>query len=201
MSLQQYLSTLPRLLLPTENLQTPFLSIPWCYLIISSSIFLSFLIILLPPVELSSPCQKILRYGHTIWVSVSLPWLGAYINDLCDQVKSRVRLFADDTAIYLTISSEGESVTLQNDIHTLEIWVKRWDMSFNPSKGQVLHITRAKCPIQTGYILHGIVLESVPSAKYLGITIADNLSWIPTLNQSPRKRTNTRIFEKEYQGP
>ena len=183
MTLQQYFSTLPCLLLPTGNLQTPFLSIPWCYLIISS-VFLSFLFLLLSPAELSSPCQKILRCGHTIWVSISIPWIGAYINDLLDQVKSRVRLFADDTAIYLAISSEGESVTLQNDIHTLEIWEKGWDMNFNPSKGQVLHITRVKCPIQTGYILHDTVLESVPSAKYLGITISDNLSLI----QSPRKQ-------------
>ena len=50
----------------------------------------------------------------------------AYINNLPDQVKSRVRLFADDTAIYLAISSEGESITLQNDLHCLEIWGKRW---------------------------------------------------------------------------
>ena len=50
----------------------------------------------------------------------------AYINNLPDQVKSRVRLFADDTAIYVAISSEGESVTLQNDLHCLEIWGKRW---------------------------------------------------------------------------
>ena len=113
----------------------------------------------------------------------------AYINDLPDQVKSRVRLFADATAIYLAISSEGESVTLQNDLHTLEIWKKRWDMSFNPSKCQVLHITRAKCPIQTRYILYGTVFESVLSAKYLGVTISDNLSWTPTLIQSPRKQT------------
>ena len=77
-----------------------------------------------------------------------------YINDLPDQVKSRVRLFADDTAIYLAISSEGESTTLQNDLHTLELWEKRWDMSFNPSKCQAIHITRNKCPIQTKYILH-----------------------------------------------
>ena len=41
----------------------------------------------------------------------------AYIIDLPDQVKSRVRLFADYTAIYLAISSEGESITLQNDLH------------------------------------------------------------------------------------
>ena len=105
----------------------------------------------------------------------------AYINDLPDQVKSRVRLFADDTAIYLVISSEGESITLQNDLFTLEKWEQRWDMRFNPSKCQVLHvhITRAKCPIQTRCIFHGTVLESVPSAKYLGVTISDNLSWTP----------------------
>ena len=45
----------------------------------------------------------------------------AYINDPSDQVKSRVRLFADDMAIYLAISSEGESITLQSDVHILEL--------------------------------------------------------------------------------
>ena len=60
----------------------------------------------------------------------------AYVNNLPDQAKSRVRLFADDTAIYLAISSEGESVTLQNDLHTLELWEKRWDMSFNLSNSR-----------------------------------------------------------------
>ena len=76
MTLQQYLSILPCLPLPSGNLQTPFPSIPWCYLPISSSVFLSFLLLSLSRAELSSPCQRILRCGHTIWVSVSLPWLG-----------------------------------------------------------------------------------------------------------------------------
>ena len=52
--------------LPSGNLQTPFR-----YLLISS-VFLSFLLFSLS----SSPCLRILRCGHTIWVSVSSPWLG-----------------------------------------------------------------------------------------------------------------------------
>ena len=77
-TLQQYLSTLPCLPLPSGNFQTPFPSIPWCYLPISSSVFLSFLLLSLSPVELSLPCLRIWRCGHTIWVSHSLPWLGEY---------------------------------------------------------------------------------------------------------------------------
>ena len=76
LTLQQYLSTLPCLPLPSGNLQTPFPSILWCYLSISSSVFLSFLLLSLSPAELSSPCPRILRCGLTIWVSFSLPWLG-----------------------------------------------------------------------------------------------------------------------------
>ena len=76
MTLQQYLSIFPCLPLPSGNLQTPFPSILWCYLTISSSVFLSFLLLSLSLAELSSPCQRILRWGHTILVSVSLPCLG-----------------------------------------------------------------------------------------------------------------------------
>ena len=66
----------------------------------------------------------------------------AYINDMPEQVKSRVRLFADDTALYLAISSTTESEVLQTDLASLEQWEKMWDMQFNPSKCQVLQITK-----------------------------------------------------------
>ena len=135
-------------------------------------------------------------------LGIGLTLFLAYKNDLPDQVKYRFRLFADDTAIYQAISSEGESITLQNDLFNFVIWEQRWDMGFNPSKCQVLHITRAKCPIQTIYILQGTVLESVPSAKYLDITISDNLSWSPSISKKANQtlgflKRNIKVHHKD----
>ena len=55
-----------------------------------------------------------------------------YINDLPDEVRSQVRLFADDTALYLTLESEDDSSTLQSDLDILSAWESMWDMEFNP---------------------------------------------------------------------
>ena len=100
-----------------------------------------------------------------------------YINDLPENITSQVRLFADDTAVYLTVTSKKDSQTLQQDLQTLEQWEKTWEMHFNPSKCQVMHISRAHNPIQTQYVLHGQVLEAVDHAKYLGLEISHDLKW------------------------
>ena len=50
-------------------------------------------------------------------------------------------------------------------------------MEFNPTKCQVLHVTKNKHPIKHKYILHGQALESVTSAKYLGLDISSDLSY------------------------
>ena len=100
-----------------------------------------------------------------------------YINDLPDTIKSKVRLFADDTAVYIAVSSLEDAATLQRDLDRLCLWEDEWDMEFNPDKCTVIHITRSKKPIPSSYVLHGRVLETVPSAKYLGVNISSNLTW------------------------
>ena len=94
-----------------------------------------------------------------------------YINDLPENIHSEVRLLADDTAKYLTINSKADCQTLQQDLHKLEIWGKDWEMEFNPSKCQVLHIIRPRTSVRHQYVLHGQVLETVDHAKYLGLKI------------------------------
>ena len=58
----------------------------------------------------------------------------AYINDLPDKLSAMSRLFADDTAVYSTISSDAEHDQLQQDLHRLAEWEKSWDMMFHPAK-------------------------------------------------------------------
>ena len=105
------------------------------------------------------------------------------INELLDEVCSQVRLFADDTALHLTLESEDDSSTLKNDLNILLAWETGWDMGFNLPKRQVVHATGSKKPVQKDYILRGQVLESVTSARYLGVDISGSLSWKPHIDR------------------
>merc|ERR1711867_118406 len=104
----------------------------------------------------------------------------AFINDLPDCVSSEIRLFADDCLLYRPIRSPADSIQVQDDLVSLQNWKNKWLMSFNPDKCEVLRITnKRKGVIQQDYRIHGTVLRTVETAKYLGVTIAKNLSWKP----------------------
>ena len=107
-----------------------------------------------------------------------------YINDLPDSLQSQVRLFADDTAVYLTVQGQADSKKLQNDLDILQEWEREWDMEFNPSKCQVVHISRSRRPINTSYSMHGQVLDSVDSARYLGVDITSDLNFTQHINRT-----------------
>ena len=91
-----------------------------------------------------------------------------FINDLQEKLASQARLFADDTAVYLTIGCLDDGTMLQNDLDKLSLWESQWDMEFNPSKCQVVRVTTVRKAINTVYTLHGQILEVVTSARYLG---------------------------------
>ena len=100
-----------------------------------------------------------------------------YINDLPDNIQSNVRLFADDKAVYLTVQGQEDADILQADLNVLQEWEKAWDMEFNPSMCQVLHISRSRRPIKHPYTMHGQVLDSIDHARYLGVDIASDLNF------------------------
>jgi len=56
-------------------------------------------------------------------------------------------------------------------------WEDKWMMEFHPAKCQVLSVTRKHQPILHNYTLHGVTLQHVKSAKYLGVTLTSDLRW------------------------
>ena len=102
---------------------------------------------------------------HKVKPSCIKSYSAKNINDLPDKITSYVKLFADDTVMYLTVISKDDSQTYQQDLIKLENWGKTWEMHFNPSKCQVMHICKSPNPIKTHYVLHGHVLEAVKHAK------------------------------------
>ena len=101
-----------------------------------------------------------------------------YINDLPEVVKSTVCLFADDTIMYITMTSTDDAASLQKDRNNLASWEKKWQMKFHPQKCSILRITRKKTTQIYQYQLHGHILKSENSSKYLGVTIDSKLCWM-----------------------
>jgi hypothetical protein len=93
-----------------------------------------------------------------------------------------------------TVGPSRYTVTV--DLDRLIDWEETWQMAFNPSKCQVMHITKSKSPTKNPYTIHGTTLEIVPTATHLGIDIAYSLSWNPHINTIVNKANSKLGFIK-----
>ena len=117
-----------------------------------------------------------------------------FINDLLYSIRSSVRLFSDDCALYGNICSVQDSLTLQEDLTSLGQWEANWQMKFNVAKCHSMRVTRHQHHNQT--------LENVQSAKYLGmgnnmiiwIGVSDNMDWGQHISEISSKATKTHGF-------
>ena len=108
----------------------------------------------------------------------------------CDLRHTIIRLF-----------SRGE--VLQTDLVCLEHWKRCGICNLTLQNVRSSHITRKVQPLNTKYTLHDVELESVSAAKYLGVTIADDLSWTShgplILTLSRKKQTKHKeISQKKH---
>ena len=56
-----------------------------------------------------------------------------YINDLPENIKANMKLFADDSSLFIRVSDVLKShQILENDLRTIEKWGHQWKMVFNP---------------------------------------------------------------------
>ena len=76
-----------------------------------------------------------------------------YINDITENIKSNIKLFADDTSLYVIIDGDVVNATkqLNDDLTQISAWADNWLVKFNASKSKALTISFKKIKIPLSY--------------------------------------------------
>jgi hypothetical protein len=102
-----------------------------------------------------------------------------YINDITTVVESDIRLFADDTTLYVNVDNpDTASRALNRDLEKMGQWAEQWLIKFSPPKSVTLNISRKRNKLRKPQLLFGgQTLKEVSSHKHLGLTLTENLTW------------------------
>ena len=103
-----------------------------------------------------------------------------FINDLPENIRSSVRLFADDCVLYRNIESPTDCQILQDDLNRLAQWEADWQMKFNVAKCHSMRVTRHPPDkhIQFEYTLHQQRLEQVLDSPPNTLELLSQMTWI-----------------------
>ena len=118
------------------------------------------------------------------------------INDLADNIRSSIRLFADDGVLYRNIHSLQDCLILQEELASLGQREADWQIKFNVAKWHSMRVTwhQHHKQILFDYSLHNQNLENDQLAKYLGITITGNMDWDQHVSEISSKAIKTLGF-------
>ena len=95
-----------------------------------------------------------------------------YINDLDDEIKSKILKFADDTKLMGRVKNDKQRQIIKEDLTALSNWASVWEMPFNIDKCKVMHIGNSN--LEAKYEMSGKKLEQTKEEKDLGVIVSDN---------------------------
>ena len=66
-----------------------------------------------------------------------------FINDIVTDIKANIKLFADDTSLYVTVDTPQNAADIINrDLEKIHQWSVNWLVKFNPQKTETMVISR-----------------------------------------------------------
>ena len=105
-----------------------------------------------------------------------------YINDLPNNIKSNIKLFADDTSLYIEVDDPIQSANVLNqDLQSLICWADQWLVTFNASKTKLMTCSFKKLQ-HPDILFDNNILQETTTHKHLGLTLSNNLSWSCHIN-------------------
>ena len=102
-----------------------------------------------------------------------------YINDIVNDIASQIRLFADDTSIYIIVDNPvASAAAINSDLQLINAWSKSWLVDFNPTKTESLIISRKNIkPYHPDVSMNDVVIKNVEIHKHLGLTFSNDGKW------------------------
>ena len=107
-----------------------------------------------------------------------------YINDLTQNISANIKLFADDSSLFIKVSNVEEAhQTLMRDLNTISAWARLWKMKFNPDISKQAIEVVFSCKYEKTRAVHPpLVFNEIPvarkaSTKHLGIILDEKLSF------------------------
>ena len=139
---------------------------------------------------LSNTKQRVVLPGATSrWTNIKtgvpqgsilgpLLFLG-YINDIVDEINSNIRLFADDTSLYIIVENPIEAaIQLNADLEKVHQWASKWLVTFNPTKTESLLFTRKhNRSYRPPVTMNNNVITEVTYHKHLALTFSSDCTW------------------------
>ena len=102
-----------------------------------------------------------------------------FINDIVNDIGSNIRLFADDTSVYIIVDNPLRSAELLSaDLEKISLWANTWLVTFNPAKTESLLISRKLIkPDHPPLYMQNQHIAEVETHKHLGLYLSSDCSW------------------------
>ena len=110
-------------------------------------------------------------------------------NDIVLNVNSTVRLFADDTSLYLIVDNPADAVRCFNsDLELMYQWTESWLVKFNAKQSDALLISRkANRPLHPQLLINNEPIKEESYHKHLGIFLSSDEIWHEHINSITSK--------------
>ena len=111
-----------------------------------------------------------------------------YINDLPDEIISKIKIFADDSSLFsLIIDQIRNSRELNSDMQKISEWAHQWKMSFNPDPSkqavEVYFTRKLKPPYPPEIYFNNSAITVQDHQKHLGLILDKKLTFEHHFNE------------------
>jgi len=112
-----------------------------------------------------------------------------YINDIVTDIHSPIRLFADDTTLYIEVDDPQRAAhSINADLAKIQSWANSWLVTFSPLKTESLLFSRkTNPPAHPTIYSNDTPIQEVSSHKHLGVVFSKTVYGMTILTLSKRK--------------